>query len=167
MGILTPITDAYRREVVPRFIDKACGSAAMKQGRDAAAAGLTGVVVEIGFGSGHNVPFYPSTVTAVAAIEPADVGWQLASKRLASATVPVERTGLDGQSLPLDDDSCDTALSTWTLCTIPDVAVALGEVRRAVRWTSNLAHGKRDVRQTLTKAEFVEGGTIGPVPKVG
>ncbi len=45
----------------------------------------------------------------------------------------MERSGLDGQSLPLPDDSCDTALSTWTLCTIPDVAVALGEVRRVLK----------------------------------
>ena len=83
--------------------------------------GLEGDVVELGFGSGHNVPFYPDSVSRVAAVEPADVGWRLAEKRLRAATVPVERSGLDGQSLPFDDDSFDTALSTWTLCTIPDV----------------------------------------------
>jgi ubiquinone/menaquinone biosynthesis C-methylase UbiE len=89
--------------------------------------------LEIGFGSGHNVPHYPATVTGVAAIEPADGGWKLARKRLAAATVPVERKGLDGQSLPLPDDSCDSALSTWTLCTIPDVAAALLELRRVLK----------------------------------
>jgi SAM-dependent methyltransferase len=47
--------------------------------------------------------------------------------------VPVERVGLDGQSLPLPDDSCDTALSTWTMCTIPDIATALAEVRRVLK----------------------------------
>jgi hypothetical protein len=71
--------------------------------------GLHGRVVEIGFGSGLNVPFYPESVVGVAAIEPADVGWKLASKRLAASPVPVERSGLDGQSLSLADDSCDTA----------------------------------------------------------
>ena len=90
-------------------------------------------MVEIGFGSGLNVPHYPAAVTRVHAIEPADIGWKLAGKRLAAATVPVERSGLDGQSLPLPDDSCDTALSTWTLCTIPDVATALAEVRRVLK----------------------------------
>ena len=65
--------------------------------------------------------------------EPADLGWKLASKRLADSTVLVHRSGLDGQSLPLDDASCDTALSTWTLCTIPDVEAALGEVRRVLK----------------------------------
>ncbi len=95
--------------------------------------GLHGHVVEIGFGSGLNIPFYPDSVTGVAAIEPADLGWKLAGKRLADSAVPVERSGLDGQSLPLPDDSCDTALSTWTLCTISDAVAALREVRRVLK----------------------------------
>jgi SAM-dependent methyltransferase len=95
--------------------------------------GLHGQVVELGFGSGLNVPFYPPAVAEVAAIEPADLGWKLAGKRLAATSVPVVRSGLDGQSLPLPDDSCDAALSTWTMCTIPDVARALREVRRVLK----------------------------------
>ena len=95
--------------------------------------GLEGEVVEIGFGSGLNVPFYPETVSRVAAIEPADVGWRLAGKRLRETSVPVQRSGLDGQSLPFADESFDAALSTWTLCTIPDVAAALVEVRRVLK----------------------------------
>ena len=66
-------------------------------------------------------------------MEPADLGWKLATKRVDAAPVPVERVGLDGQSLPLEDDSCDTALSTWTLCTIPDAGAALREVRRVLK----------------------------------
>ena len=95
--------------------------------------GLQGDVLEIGFGSGHNVPFYPGAVTSVAAVEPADVGWKLAAERVAASGVPIRRTGIDGQSLPLPDDSCDTALTTWTLCTIPDAAAALREVRRVLK----------------------------------
>ncbi len=95
--------------------------------------GLTGEVVEIGFGSGLNVRHYPAAVTRVAAIEPSDVAWKLAAKRLAATNVPVERSGLDGESLPFPDDTFDAALSTWTLCTIPDVAVALREVRRVLK----------------------------------
>ena len=90
-------------------------------------------MVELGFGSGHNVPHYPGTVSRVAAVEPADLGWKLAEKRLRAARVPVERSGLDGQRLPFEDDSFDSALSTWTLCTIPDVDQALSEVRRVLR----------------------------------
>jgi ubiquinone/menaquinone biosynthesis C-methylase UbiE len=96
-------------------------------------AGLAGEVVEVGFGSGSNVPFYPAAVTRVAAVEPADAGWKLAAKRLREATVPVERSGLDGQHLPFADDSFDAALSTWTLCTIPDLDAALRELRRVLK----------------------------------
>jgi ubiquinone/menaquinone biosynthesis C-methylase UbiE len=88
--------------------------------------------VEIGFGSGLNVPHYPSSVDSVAAVEPADLGWKLAAKRLAAATVPVQRSGLDGQSLPFADDSFDAALVTWTLCTIPEPSMALAELRRVL-----------------------------------
>ncbi len=123
----------YGDHVLPRIIDKACGMKANGPLRERVCKGLHGQVVEIGFGSGHNVPYYPDAVTGVAAIEPADIGWKLASKRLDKTTVPVQRTGLDGQSLPLADDSCDTALSTWTLCTIPDVEAALAEVRRVLK----------------------------------
>jgi ubiquinone/menaquinone biosynthesis C-methylase UbiE len=90
-------------------------------------------VVEVGFGSGLNIPYYPPTVSAVAAIDPADTGWKLAGKRIAVTSIPIDRSGLDGQSLPLPDDSCDAALSTFTLCTIPDVEAALGEIRRVLK----------------------------------
>ena len=123
----------YERTVLPRIIDVACGMAAIRPLRQRVCAGLTGDVVEIGFGSGLNVPFYPRTVTKVAAVEPADLGWQLAQKRLATSAVPVERSGLDGQRLPFADDTFDAALSTWTLCTIPDVAAALREVRHVLK----------------------------------
>jgi len=123
----------YGEQVLPRIINVACGLKSVEPLRRRVCDGLEGEVVELGFGSGHNVPFYPSSVTRVAAIEPADVGWKLAGKRLRGTSVPVERSGLDGQSLPFEDDSFDSALSTWTLCTIPDVAAALSEVRRVLK----------------------------------
>lgn len=123
----------YAEQVLPRIINVACGMKANRPLRERVCAGLHGQVVEIGFGSGHNVPYYPAAVTGVAAIEPAGLGWRLARKRLDASQVPVERTGLDGQSLPLPDDSCDTAVSTWTMCTIPDIAAALQELRRVLK----------------------------------
>ena len=123
----------YGERILPRIVDVACGSKNVEPLRSRVCEGLTGEVVEIGFGSGLNVPFYPPTVTRVAAVEPSDVAWRLADKRLRATTVPVERAGLDGQSLPFAEDSFDAALSCWTLCTIPDVAAALGEVRRVLR----------------------------------
>jgi SAM-dependent methyltransferase len=123
----------YGEHVLPRIVNVACGLKAAGPLRQRVCEGLEGEVVEIGFGSGLNVPFYPEAVSRVAAIEPADVGWKLAEKRLRETSVPVQRSGLDGQSLPFEDNSYDAALSTWTLCTIPDVAVALSEVRRVLK----------------------------------
>jgi len=123
----------YGDRVLPRIVDVACGRKSSNELRNRVCEGLHGSVVEIGFGSGLNIPFYPDSVDGIAAVEPADLGWKLAGKRLADSPVPVERCGLDGQSLPLADDSCDTALSTWTLCTIPDVIAALHEVRRVLK----------------------------------
>ena len=123
----------YGEHILPRVVNAACGMKNAEPLRRRACAGLEGEVVEIGFGSGLNVPFYPDRVDRVAAVEPADVGWKLAGKRLRASSVPVQRAGLDGQSLPFEDDTYDTALSTWTLCTIPDVATALREVRRVLK----------------------------------
>src|ERR1041385_2806369 len=120
----------YSDQVLPRFINLVCNAKTVRELRQRVCAGLHGRVVEIGFGSGLNIPFYPAEVTSVAAIEPADTGWKLAGKRVAGAPVPIERTGLDGQSLPLSPDSCDAAPSTYTLCTIPAVTAALAEIPR-------------------------------------
>ena len=123
----------YAERVLPRIINVVCGTKASEPLRRRVCGGLEGEVVEIGFGSGLNVPFYPSAVTQVAAVEPSDVGWKLAAKRLSATTIPVQRSGLDGQLLPFASDSYDAVLSTWTLCTIPDVAAALREVRRVLK----------------------------------
>ncbi|MFF3245266.1 class I SAM-dependent methyltransferase [Streptomyces sp. NPDC002870] len=123
----------YAERVVPRIVNVACGVKAAEPLRRRVCEGLAGEVVEIGFGSGHNVPYYPAAVTGVTAIEPSDVGWRLARERVRAASVPVRRSGLDGQSLPFQDDSFDAALSTWTLCTIPDAVAALREVRRVLK----------------------------------
>ncbi len=123
----------YGEHILPRIVNCACGLKNVAPLRQRVCAGLEGDVVEIGFGSGHNVPFYPEAVTRVAAIEPADLGWKLAEKRLGETRVAVQRSGLDGQSLPFEDDSFDAALSTWTMCTIPDVDAALAELRRVLK----------------------------------
>jgi ubiquinone/menaquinone biosynthesis C-methylase UbiE len=123
----------YGEHVLPRIVNVACGMKANEPLRQRVCAGLHGRVVEIGFGSGLNVPHYPAAITEVVAVEPAELGWKLAAKRVGASPVPVQRVGLDGQSLPLEDDSCDTALSTWTLCTIPDVRAALREIRRVLK----------------------------------
>ena len=93
---------------------------------------LHGDVVEIGFGSGLNVPSLPDTVTTLYAVDPSLVGADSRVGAGGGVAVEVRYVGLDGESLPLDDASVDTALSTFTLCTIPD-ARAVREVRRVLR----------------------------------
>ena len=123
----------YRDRVLPRITHIACGAKNAEPLRRRVCEGLAGEVVEIGFGSGHSVPFYPTAVTHVAAVEPSDLAWKLAGERVRASTIPIERAGLDGRSLPFADDSYDAALSCWTLCTIPDVAGALRELRRVLK----------------------------------
>jgi SAM-dependent methyltransferase len=123
----------YDDRVLPRILNRACGSTTLEPLRRRVCQGLAGHVIEIGFGSGHNVPFYPAAISSVTAVEPSNLSWRLADQRLGATTVPVIRSGLDGQSLPFDDDCYDAALSTWTLCTIPDAAAALSELRRVLK----------------------------------
>lgn len=123
----------YADEVVPRYINVALGSRRFVEMRQRVTNGLEGDIVEIGFGSGLNVPYYPPAVCSVKAIAPSAVGQKLARDRIAAAAIPIEYVGLDGAHLPLPDESTDHVLSTWTLCTIPAVDEALAEVKRVLR----------------------------------
>ena len=123
----------YGERILPRIVNVACGRKTADPLRQRVCENLEGEVVEIGFGSGRNVPFYPPSVTRVTAVEPANLGWDLARKRIAASSIPVQRSGLDSQSLPFADATYDTALSTWTLCTIPDANAALREVKRVLK----------------------------------
>jgi SAM-dependent methyltransferase len=123
----------YHDQVLPRFTNVLLGSKEFGRVRERVASRLTGEVLEVGFGSGLNVPYYPSTVRRVRAVDPATAGRKLAAKRVAASAVPVEYVGLDGQRLPLDSESVDHVLVTWTMCTIPDVDEALREMHRVLR----------------------------------
>jgi SAM-dependent methyltransferase len=123
----------WREQALPRLTDASLRGHDVGRLRDQTCVGMHGRVLEIGFGSGLNVRFYPAEVTAVDAVEPADVAWALSERRRARSSVPVSRTGLDGQRLEADDASYDAVLTTFTLCTIPDVDTALAEVRRVLR----------------------------------
>ena len=123
----------WERQVVPRVINLFLGTKGFAKLRRRTVGELEGEVLEVGFGSGLNVPHYPDTVTKVYAVDPSEVGQRLAAKRVAASPVPIEPIGLDGEHLPLDDDSVDAVLTTWTLCTIPHADQALREMRRVLR----------------------------------
>ena len=119
--------------VVPHLVDRALSTGDVMALRDETCAGLAGRVLELGFGSGLNAGAYPPAVTRIDAVEPSDLGWSMSAQRRRGASVPIARVGLDGQQLEAEDSSYDAVLSTFTLCTIPDVAAALAEVRRVLR----------------------------------
>jgi SAM-dependent methyltransferase len=123
----------YEERVLPRVVDRSLRERLTGELRARVCAGLAGEVVEVGFGSGLNVPHYPAAVTGVAAVEPSETAWRLASARVAAATVPVRRSDVDGQRLSAPDGAFDSALSRWTLCTVPDAAWGLGERHRVLR----------------------------------
>src|SRR5437660_6502181 len=95
--------------------------------------GLHGAVLEVGFGTGLNAPYYPNEVTKVVAIEPSRVCMPIAEPRIAETSVPVENGGLTGERLDLPSAAFDAVLSTGTLCTIPNMEAALAEMRRVVK----------------------------------
>lgn len=119
--------------VVPHLVERSLSTSDVMELRTEACASLVGRVLELGFGSGLNVGSYPPAVARVDAVEPSDVGWQMSERRRRGAAVPIERVGLDGQRLGVEDSSYDSVLSTFTLCTIPDLSAALAEVRRVLR----------------------------------
>ena len=123
----------YNDRILPRMIDMACGSKAMEADRTRAADGLSGVVLEIGFAGGTNLPCYPTAVTKVLAVEPSLVARRIAESRIAASSIAVEVVGLDGHSIELADNSCDGALSTFTLCTVSNPLVVLSEIRRILK----------------------------------
>ncbi len=112
---------------------------------------LDGTIVEIGFGSGLNVPHYPSGVDVVHAVEPLARSVSLAADRIEAGHAHVHHTSLTGERIDLPSGSADAVLSTWTLCSIDDVDAALAEIRRVLK-PGGMLH-------------FVEHG-ISPDPKV-
>lgn len=163
----------YGERILPRLVDRTCGIPQLDPLRARACAPLYGAVVEIGFGSGHNIAHYPAAVTGVAAVEPADVAWRLAAERLTaqgpegSPKVPVERAGLVGEHLPFPDNSFDSAISTFTMCTIPDLEQALAELGRVLRPGGTLCfleHGRApdpDVRRWQRRLEPIQRRVAG------
>jgi ubiquinone/menaquinone biosynthesis C-methylase UbiE len=123
----------YADRVLPRLTDVLLRGQEFTAIRARVCAGLQGEVLEVGFGSGRNVPHYPASVTRVRAVDPATLGRELAAERVAASAVPVEYIGLDGARLPLENASVDHVLTTWTMCTIPEVAGALDEMRRVLK----------------------------------
>ena len=137
----------YSDWVLPRIVNVACGMEVMAEERRKALAGVKGNVLEVGFGTGHNLPFYPDGVERVVAIDPSTASHKLARKRITSAPFPVEYVPLTGERIDAPDDSFDTVVSTYTLCTVSDPIAALEQIRRVLKPEGRfhlLEHGLAD-----------------------
>ncbi len=136
----------YSRHILPRFLDMACGAKPIAKQREKVVPLAEGRVLEIGIGSGLNLPFYdPDKVERVFGLDPAPEMLRIAQKRDGKVPFPVEYVALEGGAVPLDDASIDTVLITYTLCTIPEPVPALDGLRRVIKPGGRLIfceHGK-------------------------
>lgn len=124
----------YERNLLPYLIDLACGIPPVTAQRQAVVPRAQGQVLEIGIGTGRNVPHYErSRVEKIVGLDPALRMHRLAGRRIARAGLSVELVGLSAERIPFDDGRFDTVLLTYTLCSIPDPVSALREMRRVLK----------------------------------
>jgi ubiquinone/menaquinone biosynthesis C-methylase UbiE len=123
----------YHHFIFPRVLDLVMSSRRLHRPRDRTLAPARGRILEIGFGTGRNLSHYPPTVKHIEAIDPDTDLDRLSMPRIAHAAIKVDFHHLDAAHLPFEAARFDTVVSTFTLCSIPDVVHALGEVRRVLK----------------------------------
>ncbi|MFT5574822.1 MAG: ubiquinone/menaquinone biosynthesis C-methylase UbiE [Bermanella sp.] len=124
----------YEQHILPHVIDVACGNKVIMDERASLLGEAEGRVLEVGMGSGLNLRYYnPDKVDFVWGLEPSEGMRKKAQKNLGRSPVNVEWLGLPGEEIPLDNDSADTVVLTFTLCTIPDWQQALAQMRRVLK----------------------------------
>lgn len=124
----------YEKYILPHFINCACSAKPMMKQREKVVPLATGTVLEIGIGTGLNLPYYDSSkVERLIGLDPSEKSWELAAERAAHLDFPVEFIGLPGEEIPLEDNSVDTVLMTFALCTIPDPITALHGMKRVLK----------------------------------
>ena len=122
----------YERWIVPRLLDLAVRNRLLDHYRQQTIASARGLVLEVGVGSGVNLPLYGPAVTRVVGLDPSPELLRLASKRAADVVIPVSLLRASAEHLPLADAVFDTIIMTWTLCSIPNPMAALTEMRRVL-----------------------------------
>ncbi len=138
----------YAKYIFPRILDWSVGAPEFGEYRRRALEPARGETLEIGFGTGLNLPYYPEAVTKLTAIDSENMLEDRVVARVAACRIPVTRIRLDAQGrLPFDDDAFDTVVTTLTLCSIPDTAAALAEIHRALKPEGRFVffeHGRSD-----------------------
>ena len=128
--MLSYIKKLYSEVIFPWGMDKAMSTPIHSQARSALLKPVGGRVLELGFGTGLNLPHYRDSVEGVWTADPNPGHGRLAAKRIEASPIAVEMAVLHGEKLPFEDSFFDFAVSTWTLCSIDDLTRALAEVRR-------------------------------------
>jgi ubiquinone/menaquinone biosynthesis C-methylase UbiE len=123
----------YENWILPRFMNVMMGQEVVTEERKKCLAGVDGTVLEVGFGSGHNLPWYPAAVRKVVAVDPSTGAAKLARQRISEAPFPVEHVAVSGEYIDAPDASFDAVVSTFTLCSIPDPLAALQQMRRVLK----------------------------------
>ena len=124
----------YDRDILPRLLRCACGSKPVRYQRRKVVPDASGVILEVGMGSGENLPYYDrDNVKLIYGLEPSEGMRALARPVVEKSGLPVEFIDLPGEEIPLPDNSVDTILLTFTLCTIPDRLAALEQMRRVLK----------------------------------
>ena len=123
----------YRKVVLPRLIELAMRNSQLGGYRQQTIGAARGHVLEIGVGSGMNLPIYGSAVARVCGIDPSPELLDRARERVAAARVPVSLVRALAEQLPFRDAAFDTLVMTWTLCSIPNPSAALNEMRRVLK----------------------------------
>ncbi len=124
----------YAKHILPFCLDKACGIGPIEKQRVKIIPFAKGRVLEIGIGSGLNLPHYnPALIETVIGVDPDEHIWTRSQSRRDAANFPVERIGLSGEDIPMNSDSVDTVVVTYSLCTIPNPVKALREMRRILK----------------------------------
>jgi ubiquinone/menaquinone biosynthesis C-methylase UbiE len=123
----------WNDHIFPPLMDRVLRTPEVNARRAKLCQGLNGRVLEIGFGTGLNLRHYPRGVTEILVVEPSASAMRLAEPRTAAVSATINHLGLDGAQLDLPDESVDCVLSSYTLCTIPDVDEALLEISRVLK----------------------------------
>jgi ubiquinone/menaquinone biosynthesis C-methylase UbiE len=135
----------YRERVLPYLVHLSMRQPTLIPYRQRVISKAGGRILEIGFGSGLNLPFYAADATRVIGLEPSSKLLSMATDAIGSEQPPIELLEASAEAIPLDDHSVDTVITTWTLCTIPDVRHALEEMRRVLKPAGRLLfveHGR-------------------------
>lgn len=133
LGRKGPPMGVYARIIFPRLCDWVMSDPRMAALRKETLAEVGGEVLEVGFGTGLNLPHYPSGVRRIATVDPNPGMNERARRRVAESGMVVDQRVLGGEKLPFEDGSFDCVVSTWTLCSIPEIGRALAEVYRVLR----------------------------------